>query len=77
MIKPKLLKPGDTIGIISTSSPVAAACPNRFQRGISELERMGFKVKVGKNALKRIGHLAGTVEERLEDLHEMFQDQEV
>ncbi len=77
MIKPKLLKPGDTVGIISTSSPVAAACPNRFQRGISELESMGFKVKIGKNALKRIGHLAGTVEERLEDLHEMFQDHEV
>jgi len=77
MIKPVMLKQGDTIGVISTASPVAALCPNRFQRGIHELEKMGFKVKVGNHARNKIGHLAGTVEERLEDFHEMVQNPEV
>lgn len=77
MIKPTKLQKGDTIGIISTSSPVAAMCPRRFQRGMDELERMGFRVKIGKHALNKCGHLAGTIEERLKDFHDMIRDQEV
>ncbi|NPC91943.1 LD-carboxypeptidase [Bacillus sp. WMMC1349] len=77
MIKPTKLHFEDTIGVISTSSPVAALCPRRFDRGIEELKRLGFKVKVGRNALKKNGHLAGTVTERLKDFHELIDDKEV
>lgn len=77
MLKPKRLKVGDTVGIISTSSPVAALCPERLERGILEIERMGFKVKVGKNVVKKLDYLAGTVEERLEDFHNFIGDSEV
>jgi len=77
MLKPPRLKKGDTIGIVSTSSPVAALCPNRFHRGIKALEEMGYRVKIGKHATKKKGHLAGTIEERLEDFHEMIIDKDV
>ncbi|MED5051684.1 LD-carboxypeptidase [Anoxybacillus rupiensis] len=50
----------------------AALCPRRLQRGIAELERLGFNVVVGKHAQKQNEYMAGTVEERLEDLHDMF-----
>ncbi|WP_240371661.1 LD-carboxypeptidase [Anoxybacteroides rupiense] len=69
---PNRLRPGDTIGIIPPSSGVAALCPRRLQRGIAELERLGFNVAVGKHAQKQNEYMAGTVEERLEDLHDMF-----
>ncbi|WP_064091271.1 S66 family peptidase [Rossellomorea aquimaris] len=77
MIIPKKLQKGDTIGICSPSSPVAAHCPKRLKRGIEELERMGFKVRVAPNTLRVQEYMAGTVEERIEDLHSLFKDTEV
>lgn len=38
---------------------------------------MGYSAKVGKNALKSRGHKAGTIQERIDDLHEMFEDEKV
>jgi len=38
---------------------------------------MGYSIKVGKNAKKVRGHKAGTISERIEDLHEMFEDKRV
>jgi muramoyltetrapeptide carboxypeptidase len=77
IILPPKLNRGDLIGVVSPSSPAAAACPRRLQRGIDELKNMGFRVVVGKHAQKRTGHTAGTIAERLSDLHEMFANQEV
>lgn len=72
LIKPAALKPGDTIGIVSPASPIAALCPDRFQRGVSHLEAMGFQVQVAPNATALHGHTAGTIDQRVEDLHQMF-----
>ncbi|QPA32817.1 S66 peptidase family protein [Thermaerobacillus caldiproteolyticus] len=77
LIRPKRLQRGDTIGIVSPSSGIAALCPRRLERGMEELKRLGFKVMIGKNARKRHEYMAGTVEERIEDLHEMFANPEV
>ena len=77
MTIPTRLHIGDTIGICSPSSPVAAHCPKRLKRGIEELKRLGFNVKVAPNTLKINEYMAGTVEERVEDLHYLFADQEV
>lgn len=76
-LKPKKLIVGDTIGIISPSSPVAYFCPNRLNRGIKELESMGFEVIVGQHVKKRTGHTAGSIENRLEDFHSMFSNPDV
>ncbi|MFC7394078.1 S66 family peptidase [Scopulibacillus cellulosilyticus] len=74
---PNKLEHGDTIGIISPSSPVAAYCPIRFKRSVKELQRLGFNIKIGKNALNKLGHLAGSVKERAFDFNQMVKDPKV
>lgn len=77
LIRPARLRQGDTVGIVSPASPVAALCPRRLQRGIDELKHMGFNVIVGKHVSERTGHTAGTIEQRLHDLQEMFLNPDV
>jgi muramoyltetrapeptide carboxypeptidase len=73
-IRPERLQIGDTIGIISPSSPPN---PENLERSLKFLEGLGLKWKFGKHARKINGYLAGTDAERLEDLHAMFKDPEV
>ncbi|MCX6778994.1 MAG: LD-carboxypeptidase, partial [Candidatus Magasanikbacteria bacterium] len=77
LIKPQKLSLGDTIGVVSPSSNLAALAPHRVQKGISNLEQLGFKIKVGQNVYKNSGYTAGTAEERADDLNKMFADPEV
>lgn len=71
---PPALKKGDTIGIISPAGPVNK---DELTAGIRLLERHGLYVHIGKNALNKQGYLAGTDDERLSDLHSMFQDKSI
>jgi len=77
LIKTDHLRKGDTIGIVSPSSSLAGLVPHRVERGIEMLNKMGFNVKISKNALKVTGHTAGTPEERAEDLNNFFVDSSV
>lgn len=73
--KPKKLKKGDVIGIISPASS-----PDNMKLidvGINYLEGLGYRVEMGKNIGKYLGYLAGTDEERVEDIHQMFGDKKV
>lgn len=74
LIKPKLLKKGDTIGIISPSAPLAGLLPHRVENGIEMIEKMDFKVKIGKSALRVNGYTAGSAEERAQDINDFFGD---
>ncbi|HYF03010.1 MAG TPA: LD-carboxypeptidase [Patescibacteria group bacterium] len=75
-LKAKPLRKNATIGIISTSSPQRD--PTRLERGITYLESLGYRVELSKHALKSTaGYLAGTDEERLEDIHGMFADKRI
>ncbi len=74
-LKPRKLKRGDLIGIVSPASPVADA--TRVEKGVRYLESLGYRVKVGRNVGKTFGYLAGTDAERAADLHEMFADPDV
>jgi muramoyltetrapeptide carboxypeptidase len=75
VIKPRALKKGDTIGIISPSSPPSV--PEKIAKGAEYLERLGYRVKLGKNVNKVHGYLAGTDEERAVDIHDMFADKSI
>ena len=68
-IRPQRLQKGDTIGIIAPSSP-----PNQgnLERSLQFLEQLGLKWEFGKNVKNIHGYLAGTDEQRLQDLHDMF-----
>jgi len=74
---PKALKLGELVSIISPSAPTSFYCPKRFLRGIKMLERMGYKVKVEKNARKCLNHTAGGVDDRISDIHSAFGDKDV
>ena len=74
MIKPKRLKPGDTVGIIAPASGVA---PETWDRAVKNIESLGFKARIGKNARGRLSFLSATDRERLEDLHWAFSDPEI
>jgi muramoyltetrapeptide carboxypeptidase len=74
-IKPKKIKPGDVIGIISPSSPISDK--SKLDAGVRYFKKMGYRVKIGTNVMKERGYLAGTDEERVEDIHNMFLDKKV
>ena len=73
-IKPNALSPGDTIGLITPSSSIT---DEKLEKAISNMKLLGLKVKLGKHIKSINGYLAGTDEQRLEDLHNMFADNEV
>jgi muramoyltetrapeptide carboxypeptidase len=74
MMKPMKLKTGDTVGIVAP-----AGTPNRhaLEKGIQFLKEAGLQVKLGGHVYKEWGYLAGSDEERAEDLHRMFSDREI
>ena len=69
--KPKALKRGDLVGVAAPAGPVDEA---RLRRGVAELERLGFAVRVADGVLERRGFTAGSVETRLRQLHDLFAD---
>ncbi|MFD1096745.1 S66 peptidase family protein [Salegentibacter chungangensis] len=75
IIIPESLSQGDTIGIVSPASAIFETEPYEIAR--ESFEAMGLKVKFGKNTKNRYGHLAGTDEERAEELNTMFRDPEI
>jgi len=72
---PEALQEGDAIGIVSPASAIFESEPYEIAR--ESFEAMGLNVKFGKNIKNRYGHLAGTDEERAEELNEMFRDESV
>jgi muramoyltetrapeptide carboxypeptidase len=80
MIKPPVLQSGDTVGLISPSSPVhehGDVTEAELQRGIECLKALGFQVRLGKHAREVRGYLAGTDQSRADDLHAMFDDKTI
>lgn len=75
LIKPKKLEKGDTISIIAPSGGVES--DENLLRATAYLKSLGYNVKWGKNVLKTNKYLAGTDNERLEDLHNAFNDKEI
>jgi muramoyltetrapeptide carboxypeptidase len=74
ILKPPRLSRGDRIGVLAPAGPVA---PEELQAGIEALESLGFPVVVASHALWREGYLAGEDKVRLQDFHEMFEDERV
>ena len=75
ILRPPKLKKGDVIGIVSPASTIAD--PSKIDRGVRYLETLGYRVELGRHLFKVVGYLAGTDEERVEDLHAMFRKKHV
>lgn len=75
IIKPRHLKPGDTIAVVS---PAAPSPRDKLTKGKALLEARGFNVRLMPHAADSYhGYLAGTDEQRLADLVDAFQDPDV
>ncbi|MCH7965229.1 MAG: LD-carboxypeptidase [Bacteroidetes bacterium] len=75
IIKPAKLKTGDVVGIIAPAS--APVDPTKLENGIRYIEKNGYRVELGKNVSKINGYLAGTDQERADDLNSMFKNKDV
>jgi muramoyltetrapeptide carboxypeptidase len=72
LLKPRALKPGDTIGLITPATYVSD--PDRLEMVQETARFFGLVPKLSGNVRKRAGYLGGTIEERLQDLHSMWSD---
>ncbi|KTD42180.1 S66 peptidase family protein [Legionella parisiensis] len=71
---PEPLKPGDTIGLVTPSSPMI---PDILEVGIAYLQQKGFQVKLGQHVHAGDRFLAGDDEFRAKDIMDFFRDDEV
>ena len=75
LIRPAALKPGARLGLVSPAST-----PKRelVERGLAELEALGYRVILGPHALDG-GPLyyAGRLQDRLKDFHAAFADRRI
>ncbi len=75
-LRPPVLRKNDIIGLVTPASPLFEA--HRTMISVEEkLQALGFRTRRGKNIFKKYGYLAGSVTERVTDLHEMFVDPDV
>lgn len=74
IVKPKKLKLGDTIGLVSPGSYIKE---EYLKDSAENLAKLGFKVHYSDRVFKTYGYLAGSDKNRAEDLHEMFSNDDV
>lgn len=75
LIRPKVLRPGDTIGLIAPGTAVTD--PEQIDRVARTLQHFGLKMKLAGNVGKRPANLEQSIHERLSDFHQVFGDPEV
>ncbi len=74
-ILPARLKPGDTIGVVSPSTPVGESLQPQLDCGVEFLRGLGFQVALGEYVSSRtMGWYAAAPEEKAGDIHSMFAD---
>ena len=74
LTKPPHLRQGDLIGLIA---PGGYTGDRSIEKAVRNIEALGFRVKTGTFLREVHGNYAGSVEQRLHDLHGMFADPEV
>ncbi|MCP5062351.1 MAG: LD-carboxypeptidase [Ignavibacteriae bacterium] len=73
-VKPKRLKEGDLVGLISPGSYITKSM---LEEAKTNLESLGLEVTYTDNILKKSGYLGGSDKERAEDVNAMFADKKV
>lgn len=72
---PQRLRPGDLIALVAPASPARSS--QQIQQAVLYLEKLGYRVILGRHVEARHGFSAGTDEQRAEDLNAMFRHPEV
>ncbi|WP_414170931.1 S66 peptidase family protein (plasmid) [Streptoverticillium reticulum] len=71
------LQHGDTLAVLTLSSPGPAQYPDTFTRGIRNLKAAGYNTVTAPTTLGRSGWTSGTPEQRAADLNAAFADRSV
>lgn len=66
-----------TIGVFSSSSPVSATVPVRYERGVRFLEDKGYRVIHGALYGKRDHYRSGTIRQRAEEFNSLLHNENV
>ena len=74
MVKPKKLKPGSKIGIVSPSYWLDK---DDLEKSAKYFSNAGYRLKLGRSNYLQYGPFAGTAQERADDINEMFLNQEI
>src|SRR5450830_1448388 len=74
LIKPARLRQGDLVAIIA---PAGFTDEDAIAKAIQNIESLGLRVQLGANIRAMHGNYAGTVQQRLDDLHAAFRDPQV
>jgi len=72
---PRRFSAGDLIGLVTPASPPEK--PELIDEIIARLTAFGFRIKPGQHVRKRDSYLAGSDQERADDINAMFADPEV
>lgn len=73
-IKPKRLQAGDLIGLVTPGSFIP---DQALEKAVKNLEGLGFRTALAPNIRAKMGYVAGTDQQRLDDLHGMFANPEI
>ena len=68
---PSPLNPGDLIGIAAPAGPVDR---ERIKQGLAVIEQMGYRTVIGETVFSSIGYLAGSDQQRADNLNQWFSD---
>ena len=65
------------IGIFSSSSPISATVPIRYERGVRYLESKGFEVVHGELYQKKDFYRSGTIRQRAEEFNNLLYREDI
>ncbi len=74
MRKPRALRPGDRIALVAPASPFLREA---FERGVNEIERLGFRPVFDGRVFDRRGYVAGDADARAQALAEAWADESI
>ena len=72
LIRPRRLREGDTLGLINPSGAIHENAP--YELTHRSLRALGLRVREAPNVRARYGHMAGTPQQRADDIHTLFAD---
>lgn len=71
VIIPSPIQPGDLVAVVAPSGPPSEEL---VRLGLHFMKRKGFNIVTGRHLSKRYGYLAGTDDERIEDLNDALRN---
>lgn len=74
---PRALPERGCLGLFSPSEPILGTRPARLEKSLEILRGHNFRIKFAPNYMNHTSYMAGTVRERVDDIHSLAEDDEV